>query len=214
MNDLVVREEGRMQVDLFSNTPKDLVEHAAVIANVLKDVIEKQNFVINISGNRYVKVDGWATLGSMVGILPRENKVIRHEDGSYEASVSLINVKTGYEVGQGSAICAMDEVWAKRPEYARRSMAITRATGKAYRIGLGWIMKFAGYESTPAEEMDGVVVVARKDIFTGAKDQKEKLKKYLTNKKVNEKYYEKIFDLMMGQKPDQIDQAIKEAIDE
>ena len=33
------------------------------------------------------------------------------------------------------------------------SMAQTRALGKAYRMALGWIMKMAGYEATPAEEM-------------------------------------------------------------
>jgi ABC-type proline/glycine betaine transport system substrate-binding protein len=32
-------------------------------------------------------------------------------------------------------------------------MAITRATGKAYRLGLSWIVTLAGYQPTPAEEM-------------------------------------------------------------
>jgi hypothetical protein len=52
----------------------------------------------------------------------------------------------------------MDEpTWAKRPGYARRSMAVTRATGKAFRLGFSWIMTLAGYEVTPAEEMPQVV---------------------------------------------------------
>jgi len=81
-----------------------------------------------------------------------------HEDGTYEATVSLIRVNDGAVIGRGSAICGMDEdTWATRPNYARRSMAITRATGKAYRLGFSWIMTLAGYEPTPAEEMDGVV---------------------------------------------------------
>jgi hypothetical protein len=33
-------------------------------------------------------------------------------------------------------------------------MSQTRAIGKAYRIYLGWIMKMAGFESTPLEEME------------------------------------------------------------
>jgi hypothetical protein len=37
-------------------------------------------------------------------------------------------------------------------------MAITRATGKAYRLGLSWIVTLAGYSPTPYEEMDGIVV--------------------------------------------------------
>jgi hypothetical protein len=48
----------------------------------------------------------------------------------------------------------MDErTWSQRDAYARRSMAITRATGKAFRLGFSWIMTLAGYEPTPWEEM-------------------------------------------------------------
>jgi hypothetical protein len=35
-------------------------------------------------------------------------------------------------------------------------MAITRATAKACRIAFSWVMALSGYETTPAEEMDGV----------------------------------------------------------
>ena len=35
-------------------------------------------------------------------------------------------------------------------------MAQTRATGKAFRIPLGWLMKASGFEATPSEEMDFV----------------------------------------------------------
>jgi hypothetical protein len=66
-------------------------------------------------------------------------------------------------IGGGTAVVGMDEkdrdgklTWGARPEYARRSMAVTRAAGKAYRLTLAWIMALAGFESTPAEEMDGI----------------------------------------------------------
>lgn len=39
------------------------------------------------------------------------------------------------------------------PGNQRRSMAITRATAKAARIGFAWIMTTAGYSPTPAEEL-------------------------------------------------------------
>ncbi len=41
-------------------------------------------------------------------------------------------------------------------EYAILSMAQTRAVGKAFRNQLAWLMKAAGFEATPAEEMDFV----------------------------------------------------------
>jgi len=76
-----------------------------------------------------------------------------------EATVELIRASDGAIIGRGSAICGMDEsTWASRPRYARRSMAITRATGKAFRLGYSWIITLAGYAPTPAEEMTDDVV--------------------------------------------------------
>ena len=47
----------------------------------------------------------------------------------------------------------MDEAtWAKRPDYARRSMAATRAVSKACRLAFSWVMVMAGYDATPREE--------------------------------------------------------------
>ena len=52
----------------------------------------------------------------------------------------------------------MDETkWAKGPDYARRSMAATRATSKACRLAFSWVMVLAGFQPTPAEEMIGIV---------------------------------------------------------
>ena len=64
-------------------------------------------------------------------------------------------------IGRASAECGSPDeldrhgkpVWSSRPRYARRSMAQTRATGKACRLAFSWIMALAGYEPTPAEEM-------------------------------------------------------------
>src|SRR5207244_10747745 len=73
----------------------------------------------------------------------------------------------GEVVGAAEAMCARDEeAWGFAPkgrngqalkardEFALRSMAQTRATSKALRQPLGFVMSLAGYEATPAEEMD------------------------------------------------------------
>ena len=131
-----------------------MVAQATEIATVLKDVVQKQGLYSTIQGKDYVKVEGWSTLGCMLGITPREISVVEHEDGSYEAVVELYSNRTGAVVGRGSALCGKDEKrWGSAERYARRSMAITRATGKAYRLGFSWIMTLAGYEPTPMEEM-------------------------------------------------------------
>ena len=155
-NELTVVEENK-KVALFDQQPAAMVANATEIANVLSNVIKRQNLSVNIQGNEYVKGEGWNCLGSLLGILPREREVKMLEDGSFEAYVELISHKTGAIVGCGSALCSVTEPrWSKAPLYARRSMAITRATGKAYRLGLSWIVTLAGYAPTPFEEMDGI----------------------------------------------------------
>lgn len=134
--------------------PKEMVSQAAEIATILADIIKKQKLSSNIGGKEHVKVEGWATLGTLLGILPREKACHELPDGSFEAYVELYSVATGQIVGQGSALCGMDEArWKKADRFARRSMAVTRATGKAYRLGFGWIMTLAGYQGCPVEEM-------------------------------------------------------------
>jgi hypothetical protein len=109
---------------------------------------------------KHVHVEGWTTLIAMLGVLPRE-VCVEEREGVFTATVELVRMTDGFVVGRGSAECGFNDefdrsgnpVWAKRPRYARRSMAITRATGKACRLSFSWIMVLAGYDPTPAEEM-------------------------------------------------------------
>jgi len=45
-----------------------------------------------------------------------------------------------------------------RDEFSIRSMCHTRTIGKAYRTTLSWVMKLAGFEPTPLEDMPGMAV--------------------------------------------------------
>lgn len=171
---LTVREENLPAAPSSSSGflglhPKEMVKQAAEIATLLAHIIKTQKLSVKIGPNEYVKHDGWATLGTLLGILPREKLVVEHPDGSFEAYVELYSVATGQIVGQGSAICGKDETrWKNAERFARRSMAVTRATGKAYRLGFGWIMALSGYQSTPAEEMpleaELVDVIKKKEV--------------------------------------------------
>jgi hypothetical protein len=139
---------------LQADTPKALVTGATAIANELAQLIRTRKLAVNIQGREFVKVEGWTVLGALLGVIAREESVIEREDGSYLATIQLVRMKDDVIVSRGSAECGMDEpTWANRPKYARRSMALTRATGKASRLAFSWIMALAGYEPTPAEEM-------------------------------------------------------------
>lgn len=144
---------------LAATTPTQLLAGAQAIAKPLADLIEQQKLYSVISGRRYVRVEGWTTLGAMLGVVAREVENVEHE-GVYVARVQLVRLNDGAVISEASAECGGGEpLWQQRPPYARRSMAATRATGKACRLAFSWVMTLAGFEATPAEEMDGVIEV-------------------------------------------------------
>lgn len=152
----VIPEQVRMG-SLNASGSADVIQRATVIATELKNIIKNKKLYKTIGNKEFVQVEGWSTLGAMLGVLPRERHVSQIENG-YEAYVELIRASDGVIIGGASAICTRDEKnWGSRDEYAVRSMAITRATGKAFRLGFSWIMTLAGYEVTPAEEMPSII---------------------------------------------------------
>jgi hypothetical protein len=126
-------------------------------AKTLKNFIVRQGLFSNIKGKNYVNVEGWEFAGAMTGIAPMVKSVVREDteqaEIKYRAEVELINSQ-GIMVGWGMAVCSNKEA-SKRmfDEYAIASMAQTRAIGKAYRNKMAFLMKMAGYEPTPAEEV-------------------------------------------------------------
>lgn len=139
-----------------ADSPVCVVDVATQIANKLRDVMESKKLFADIHGKEFPTCEAWTTCAAMLGISPRERSVILNEDGDYDAYVELID-GAGNIVGGASALCGSDEpTWSKRPRYARRSMAVTRATGKACRLKFSWIMTLAGYQPCSAEEMQGV----------------------------------------------------------
>lgn len=148
--------ENEKPVLFDTKTPAGVIDRATMIANTLAPLVEKAHLYSMISNRKYVTVDGWNTMLSMLGIFPSveySRKLEREGETAYEARVNLTTLE-GRVVGSGEAICSSKERnWSGRDEFAIKSMAQTRATGKAARIGFSWIMKLAGYEPTPAEEM-------------------------------------------------------------
>lgn len=192
--------------------PPDQVEiYATDIANRLSKIIKTQKLYSTIQGRDYIRVEGWQTLGVFLGVTSRERSVTRREDGSYEAFVDLIKFSDGTVVGGASALCSTAEKrWGAADEYARRSMAITRATGKAYRCTFAWIVTLAGYETTPAEEMPTHETESEK--YTATAAQQTKIMKILETQKVPEQYWQAIDEKMMGRKGAELPKVIKEVM--
>jgi len=137
-------------------SPATLVSGAAEMAHELATVIDKQKLFTVIQGKKFVGVEGWTTLAVMLGCVAREVSTTEH-DGIYIAIVELVRMSDGACISRASAECGEEKPWNTRAKYARRSMAQTRATGKACRLAFSWIMSLAGYEVTPAEEMTPII---------------------------------------------------------
>jgi hypothetical protein len=145
--------EPPQQVNLFgTENPTEVIKRATEVAQVLKDVLVKQNLISNIKGREHVKVEGWTLLGTMLGVFPVNVWTRKLEDG-WEARVEARTL-SGAVVGAAESECLRSEsTWKSRDDYALRSMAQTRATSKALRQPLGFVVSLAGFDPTPAEEM-------------------------------------------------------------
>lgn len=155
-NEIATRTE---EVNLSS--PNDVMK----FATSLKELIIQNHLATPIRGRNYVNVEGWQIAGAFTGTFPIVEKVENLSEGNiykYRAEVSLRD-KEGNKVGYGVAICTSKEAGKTGfDEYAVASMAQTRAVGKAFRMKIGWLLKIAGYETTPTEEMDTIIAKERR----------------------------------------------------
>lgn len=151
---LVPQEKSRAEIAIVRPlTQNQIIEAAASTSKLLVDVIEKANLYSMIQQKKYVRVEGWETLGAL---LLCSSEIVKSEEykNGYRAE-AIIKNQDGKVISNGIGICLRSEKnWANRDDFAICSMAQTRAIGKAYRLGFAWIMSLAGYEVCPVEEMD------------------------------------------------------------
>lgn len=145
-------------------TPEEAIENATRVAMLLTDVL-RQRGMLTVTGRdkktgkvrEHVNVEGWTTLCAMTG---HSTKVVHtapcvDDKGAtgYEATAVLID-HTGMEVGRADGMCTRSERdWSNRDSFALRGMAQTRAISRAVRSRLDFVVKMAGFQTTPDNEM-------------------------------------------------------------
>lgn len=135
-----------------TSDPVGVVEQATRVADALADVIRAKGLYSMIGGKAHVRVEGWQLLGSMLGVTA-VCTATEQVEGGYLATVDA-RAANGRVVGRADAVCTRAERrWKNADEYALLSMAQTRATAKALKGPLGFVVSLAGYQTTPAEEM-------------------------------------------------------------
>lgn len=164
----------------MDKTPEATLTEAAEAAKALRHVIDTNTAV---KPQRYGKKEHlgyelWQTCGHFYGLAPQTEWTRYVEYGpaaGFEARVNLIHTATGAVVSSAQMMCMNDEEnWSARPKYEwqgservlvgstpvplfqLQSMAQTRAASKAFRMVLSRVAVLAGYDPTPAEEMEGV----------------------------------------------------------
>jgi hypothetical protein len=155
-----------------SPDPAAIVAQATRIANEIAPLIREQRLVKRIGQSDHVFLEGWTLAGTMLGVFPItvSSGPIVHEGEvlGYQATVEA-RTMAGNMVGRADAQCTHDEnaKWRDAPSFQLRSMAITRASSKALRMPLGFVMHLAGYDATPAEEMEAAA--GRGETVTGGR---------------------------------------------
>lgn len=198
--EIVRVEQPTGQVTLFGTSdPGEVVARAAKVADALKDILKKQGLTSRISGNEHVNIEGWQTLGTMMGVFPTKEWVeelpwpdpvpdalrAQKEKGlafGYKASYRAQTL-AGAVVGGAEGECKRTEKkpWTWGEDYALKSMSQTRAMSKALGSALRFIVTLAGYSGTPVEEMEGVEGDKTGPLYGGAIDKEgaEKLARAL-----------------------------------
>jgi len=156
---VVKQEVVEKPAELFpTKNPTEVVTIGKNIADAVSDIVNSRKLYDTIKGKKYVRCEGWTTMGAMLGLFPqivevREEKIDDKGNKKYIA-VCEVRMIDGRLVSRAESECSsLEKNKVGQEDYALRSMAETRAVSKAFRICLSWVMTLAGYEPTPAEEV-------------------------------------------------------------
>jgi hypothetical protein len=156
------------------------MRQATDVAGVCKEIVLRT--AMEIQGRKFVKVEGWQSIATAHGCVASIREVRQTEDGT-AAVAELKRISDGAVLASAEGYVGADEptwyggdaeVWdkelrrkvmktlPKRPDYAIRAMAQTRAISRVCRSAFAHVvvMMDAGLQTTPAEEMAGIEVTA------------------------------------------------------
>ena len=124
----------------------------------------------NIQGRKYVRCEGWQAIAVAHGCAASAMNVERVE-GGFKATGQVRRMDTGAIIAEAEGFVGEDEptwfggktssgkVLPKRPDFAIRAMAQTRAISRACRSAFAHVVVMIDKDlgTTPAEEMQGVL---------------------------------------------------------
>lgn len=110
-----------------------------------------------IQGKKYVGVEGWQAIAVAHGCVA-SSRDVEMVEGGIRAVGEIRRMSDGCVIATAEGFLGDDEqMWAKRPMFARRAMAQTRAISRACRSAFAHVVILIDRSlgTTPAEEMQG-----------------------------------------------------------
>lgn len=156
MTEAIVKHEAQLAVG-------DAARIGTDIAGVCRAIVKQT--AMTIQGRQYVKVEGWQAIASAAGCGVSIVEVTEELSG-IKSVAEVRRLSDGALVGRGEGFVGEDEpTWSggkvgektypRRPDYARRALAQTRAISRACRSAFAFIVVLidANLSTTPAEEV-------------------------------------------------------------
>lgn len=127
-------------------------------AKLLLRIVKDNGWEVTIGQGKHLKYEAWQTVGKFYNCTVRtfDAKFVTYGNvEGFEAKAEVIDNNTGLVIGGAESACMRDEEkWEKKSVFQLKSMAQTRAGSKALRQMFGYVVALAGYNPTPAEEME------------------------------------------------------------
>jgi hypothetical protein len=181
--------ENQNQLAVTNNGVATHIRQATDVAGACREIVMKTAQQIGRGDKKYVRVEGWQSIAVAHGCVASARDVERVEDG-YRCIGEVKRMDNGQVISQAEGFLGDDEeMWSKRPVYARRAMVQTRAISRACRSAFAHVVVLidSGLSTTPAEEVPhGGFDDINTDKFEAPPKEAVKIVAEVTNEKTTE----------------------------
>lgn len=129
------------------------IRQATDVAGACREIVKAT--AQRIGQKDYVRVEGWQSIAVAHGCVASARDVERVEDG-WRCIGEVRRMDTGQVIATAEGFLGDDEeMWAKRPTYAKRAMCQTRTISRACRSAFAHVVVLIdrNLSTTPAEEV-------------------------------------------------------------
>ena len=181
--------ENQNQLTIANNGVATHIRQATDVAGACREIVMKTAQQIGRGDKKYVRVEGWQSIAVAHGCVASARDVERVEDG-YRCIGEVKRMDNGQVISQAEGFLGDDEeMWSKRPVYARRAMVQTRAISRACRSAFAHVVVLidSGLSTTPAEEVPhGGFEDINTDKYEAPAKEAVKIVAEITNQKTTE----------------------------